>query len=465
MYSPRITLFRAWERLQRFLQWRLTAPGRVLAGCMLAAMAFGIDVRQSQSLQVAAMSAGLLIASLLFLFRRRNAIRIRRELPPFATIGAQLTYTLYVEQSAPKNSLAGLTVVDQLDTNLPTAKDYREFAEAGNLDSRLDRLVGFRRWLRLVRHRRGGIVEQAKIRVTTSQTSAQAQLQLLPLRRGYIQFESTRLLRPDPLGLINSIAVAASPEALLVLPRRFPVPPMRFPNSRRHQPGGLHLASQVGDSQEFLSLRDYASGDAIRHIHWRSWARTGRPIVKQYQDEFLSRQALVLDTFAAGGPLFETGISLAASFVVAPQAVDAVIDLVFMGERTVAAQAGRSLGSQRRLLELLACAQPASSGEGSDFESLARSVLQMASRMSAAVLVLLAWDSARQALVQALRAQSIAVAVVVVSNETIASDALGPMRDRPENFWIIAPDHVERDLSRVGGRSHRSEILAAGHRA
>lgn len=462
MVSTRIALFRSWERLQRFLRLRFTATGRVLVGCMLAAMAFGIDVRQSQSLQVAAMSAGLLLTSLSFLFRRRAKIRVRRELPPFATVGVPLTYTLHVEQAAKNDSLIGLLVVDELDTSLPTSKDYREFVESGNLDSRLDRLAGIRRWLRLVRHRRGGIVEEAKLSAVVSNEGAQAQIHLLPLRRGYIQFESTKLLRSDPLGLTNMISTAASPEALLVLPKRCRVPQICFANSRRHQPGGLHLASHVGDSQEFLSLRDYTSGDAIRHIHWRSWAKTGRPIVKQFQDEFLSRQALVLDTFSPGGLLFETGVSLAASFVVAPLAVDTVIDLVFMGERTVTAQAGRSMGSQRGLLELLACAQPAPVNE---FESLTRSVLTMAARMSAAVLVLLAWDPARQALVQALRAHSIAVAVIVVSEEIIVPGELGPMRDSPERFWIVDPNHLDRDLARLNDRTREAQSPPAECRA
>ena len=43
-------------------------------------------------------------------------------------------------------------------------------------------------------------------------------------------------------------------------------------------------------------------GDPLRKIHWRSWARRGKPVVKEYQEEYFSRIALVLDTFLPRRP-------------------------------------------------------------------------------------------------------------------------------------------------------------------
>ena len=40
----------------------------------------------------------------------------------------------------------------------------------------------------------------------------------------------------------------------------------------------------AGDAIEFVGIREYRQGDPIRSIHWRSWARRGEPIVKEYQD-------------------------------------------------------------------------------------------------------------------------------------------------------------------------------------
>src|SRR3977135_4628046 len=83
--------------------------------------------------------------------------------------------------------------------------------------------------------------------------------------------------------------------------------------SRRLQPGGVAFAGRVGDAEEFMSLRDYRSGDTPRRIHWKAWARTGRLVIKEYQDEFFVRHALLLDTFPSGATAtLEAAESLAA---------------------------------------------------------------------------------------------------------------------------------------------------------
>jgi uncharacterized protein (DUF58 family) len=280
---------------------------------------------------------------------------------------------------------------------------------------------------------------------------------LLPLRRGYIHFASTVLQRTEPLGLFNALARVPAPASLLVLPRRYRMPELALGSSRRHQAGGLHQASNVGDTQEFLSLRDYCRGDPMRYIHWRSWAKTGTPIVKQFQDEYCSRHALVLDTFADNGPCFEAAVSIAASLALDHQGPDTIIDLMFIGTDAVQAQTGRGLGSRTRLLELLACAQPASTA---DFAALSRLVLQSAARLSGAVLILLDCDEARRELLRALRARRVPLLAILVSDspeaehwaETMCADAC---------IWVVHPERVEEDLARLATTTrHRSRAAA-----
>jgi len=68
------------------------------------------------------------------------------------------------------------------------------------------------------------------------------------------------------------------------------------------------VTGRSGDSYQAIAapvlaqfLQGAARGD------WRSFARAGEPIVKEYQDEFFERHALVLDTFASteGAAAFE----------------------------------------------------------------------------------------------------------------------------------------------------------------
>ena len=82
----------------------------------------------------------------------------------------------------------------------------------------------------------------------------------------------------------------------MVLPRRYPLPPIELPGGAAFKITGETNTNAIGNSGEFVGLRDYRPGDPLRQIHWKSWARTGRPIVKELEDTFYPRYGLVLDT-------------------------------------------------------------------------------------------------------------------------------------------------------------------------
>ena len=131
-----------------------------------------------------------------------------------------------------------------------------------------------------------------------------------------LRFVGVTLARPDPLGLFRALVNQPAPQSALILPKRYPLPPIALPGAMKYQQGGVALASNVGRSEEFVALREYRRGDPWRHIHWRSWAKTGKPIVKEFEDEFFVRHALVLDTFTdqPHEDQFEEAVSVAASF-------------------------------------------------------------------------------------------------------------------------------------------------------
>jgi uncharacterized protein (DUF58 family) len=233
---------------------------------------------------------------------------------------------------------------------------------------------------------------------------------------------------------------------LLVLPRRYPVARLQAPGHRRLQPGGVSLASSVGDSQEYMGLRNYRPGDSPRHIHWAAWARSGEPVVKEYQDEYFARQALVLDSYAPPerAAELEAAVSVAASLVEPLQGPDSLLDLMFVGERAYTFTAGRGLASSQGLLEILACVQPS---RGTDFPVLTKAVLQHAPRLSACLCVLLAWDESRRELVARLRALALPVRVILIGGEDDPDP--GPLTDRPADLIKLDPARLAEGLARL----------------
>src|SRR5205814_5457579 len=127
--------------------------------------------------------------------------------------------------------------------------------------------------------------------------SAEIRAELVPLKRGYLRLTGMTVSCPDPFGLFRALKKIPAPQSVLILPKRYFLPPIDLPGKMKYQQGGVAMASSVGESEEFVSLRDYRPGDPLRHIHWKSWAKTGKPIVKEFQDEFFVRHALILDTF------------------------------------------------------------------------------------------------------------------------------------------------------------------------
>jgi uncharacterized protein (DUF58 family) len=193
-----------------------------------------------------------------------------------------------------------------------------------------------------------------------------------------------------------------------------------------------------------VSLRDYRSGDTPRRIHWKAWARTGRLVIKEYQDEFFVRHALLLDTFPAGdAAAFEAAVSLAASLVMMPRSSESLLDLMFVENRSYTFTQGRGLGAPAELLRVLATVEP-SRGR---FSELAEAAILCARRMSGGICVLLEWDQERRDLVARLRGHGIPLRVWVVTDGDAPLDP-GPMASDPGNFRVVRPGELERELAR-----------------
>lgn len=267
----------------------------------------------------------------------------------------------------------------------------------------------------------------------------EAELTLAPLRRGWLEFAALRFGRPEPLGLLRRQFRQPLSDRLLALPRRYPVPPLHFHDGRRYQRGGVNLAQSVGEADAFVGLRDYRPGDPPRHIHWRSFAKRGEPVVKEFQDEFFVRYGLLLDSFTTGADAlrFETAVSAAASVAAAERGPEALLDLLFVGERAYCFTAGRGLGQTAQLLETLACVTP---NRTQTFSTLLALLADHAVGLSACVCILLDWDAERRQLLNLLRGQDV---------ETIAL-VVGPPSMPPEpGIRVATADTLAAELARL----------------
>jgi uncharacterized protein (DUF58 family) len=143
-----------------------------------------------------------------------------------------------------------------------------------------------------------------------------------------------------------------------VVPRIANVVHLPLAVATKHQPGGVALASKAGESMDLLGVRPYRRGDSVRDLHARTWARTGKPAVREYQQEYFTRVGVVLDTSTRDPDLFETAIELAAGVVAYLSRFDSLIDVLVVGDQLHELTVGRSLGWLDQALELLAATTP-----------------------------------------------------------------------------------------------------------
>jgi len=431
---------RIFSALDHWLRERLTVAGWLALGAAAAAGAAGLDTSQNLSYQAAALLGALLAlawaASLLF----RARVDVSRELPRYATAGEPFSYAVAVENRGAR-PLAGATLRERLADPRPRYDEWRRAREPGEERRNwFDRNVGYFRWRWLIERRTPLPPQERALPALAPGARRTLRLTLTPRRRGRIELAGLALGRADPLGLVRGLSRLPLAARIIALPRRYRLPRLALPGRRRHQPGGVSLASSVGDSEEFLALREYRPGDPLQHIHWKSFARAGRPIVKSFQDEFFERHALVLDTGTRRGEdaAFEDAVAVAASFVHTIDTQECLLDLLFVGGELRHYVAGRGQLHAEHMLEALAGVGP---GRPEDFDALARAVLEARGQLASCILVLVSWDGARRRLAQTLAASGIEVrAILVCEREALPAEA-------PPWLTAVHPGAVEAGLA------------------
>jgi uncharacterized protein (DUF58 family) len=416
---------RLFSALNHFLSERLTYAGWLAFGAAGTAAALGVDTTRTMSYQAFAFGAALFGIALLAASFFRVRAAVVRELPRYATAGERFEYRLTIHNLG-RAPLKALMVRETLRDPRPGYAEWRRAREPGEERRNwFDRNQGYFRWRWLIESRTPERAAPAPLAAVPPGERRAITLWLKPRRRGRLELDAVQLARTEPLGLVRGLARIAAPGRVIALPKRYRLPALALPGRRRFQQGGVTLATSVGDSEEFIGLREYRPGDPLQRVHWKSYARTGAPIVKEFQDEFFERHALVLDTSTARGEdlAFEEAIAVAASFVYAIDTRECLLDLLFVGGEVRTYTAGRGQMKLEHMLEVLAGVRASAPRE---FPELARSVLVQRAGMTSCIVVLLAWDEERKAFVHALRARGLELRVLLVCERAHAPQPAPP---------------------------------------
>ena len=442
-------LYRWLFRIRGYLTRRFTPAGLFLFVLLVLATIFGADTTLAMVFQVFTFVAFLLLIAFLLSLRISVRLKVQRKLPRFATAGQPFKYDVRIKNPLGKHR-TDLYIIDEFER---LQLSFQEFSHALTA-ARSPKLPaagkrGLSRWSSLLARKKGAPKEPALPVSLQPNEIKNVRLEMMPVRRGRIRLAGITAAHPDPLGLCYARKFMRLPQSILVLPKRYDLPAINLPGGRKHHSGGIALTTSVGESEEFVSLREYRPGDSLRKFHWKSWAKTGKPIVKEYQEEYFVRHVLILDTFLdkVHSEAFEEAVSLAASFACTIQTQESLLDLIFVGLEVYCFTSGRGLGQTDRILEVLADVRPC---DDKPFEALFPTVISRAALCSGCICLFVTWDEQRQKLVQLLRQLDIPVYVLVIlepGDSTIPDP--GPMHDVAENFNVLRAGEIEMGLRQI----------------
>ena len=266
----------------------LTREGLGYCAVMAILLAAGVLQQINLILLVATTAAGPIVASLFGSRAMMRKLEARRRTPPHVFAGDPLTIDYALENGRRRLAALAVFVEDQL---VPADRSAAVAA-----------LPSPRVFFPLV-----GAGDRARVRWRGEAP-----------QRGKYLFQNLALGTRSPFGLIERRVTTPLPEQLIVYPRIGRLT-RRWGQLQRqateHRTGRRHDRS--AQQEEYHGLRDYRSGDSLRWIHWRTSARLGELMVKEYEQQNEQDLAILIDPWlprAQVSPQQREAVEQAVSF-------------------------------------------------------------------------------------------------------------------------------------------------------
>lgn len=134
------------------------------------------------------------------------------------------------------------------------------------------------------------------------------------VRRGVVPVGPVRTVRADPIGIVRRELVWTDVAEVFVHPRTISIPSTSTGFIRDLE--GNPTRDLSNNDVSFHALREYLPGDERRYIHWKSTARTGTYMVRQFEETRRSHLVIALSLATsdyASDEEFEMAVSVAGS--------------------------------------------------------------------------------------------------------------------------------------------------------
>ena len=404
----------------------------------------GTGVETSAIYMIFCFAACNLFINPIWAFCRKATCSATRQLPEFGSVGQELTYNVQICNDGPK-PLSAMSFEEWPHHPIPDYDIFANTPEPGEEKRNVvDRTLLYYRWTWLQEKERGfNILEATQLpQKINSGEKARAQFTVVPQNRGLFHFAELRVLLPDPFGLFQRcLPVRAQKDQIIILPKRYALGNFSLPGKAQLHLGGETASNSIGQTGDFLHLRDYQAGDPMRSVDWKSWARTGLPVVREYEDNFFPHYGVVLDTSGSPGLRFEEAVSVASSFVASMDTRECLLDLLFIGEKSYRITAGQGVAKQSKLLEVLATVQTRGN---TDFDKLEALISRQIKHLTSLIIICPDWSLERRHFISSLQTNGInTTTFVIADDQTKEAFESAPLRE----VYLLHLNSLAQDLA------------------
>lgn len=224
----------------------------------------------------------------------------------------------------------------------------------------------------------GPVFRAAYVRTVEPGAIVRVRIAVDATRRGVHTLHGVVLATSFPFGLYTRERYTPLPGSLVVWPRADrAVRAPRLGGARGMRLRAGAAAAHGAERGDYRGMREYRVGDDPRDIHWRTTARRGEPVLREYDRAVSEDYWIVLDTVAPDPAAGEEAIEIAAALVVGAAARG---DRFGLAAGRARIRPGWAPGMAEAALDLLAAVALTASGDTPAAPVAARSCILVTAR-------------------------------------------------------------------------------------
>jgi uncharacterized protein (DUF58 family) len=220
-----------------------------------------------------------------------------------------------------------------------------------------------------------------------------------------------------PFGVWTARRATKAAADITVFPLYEDIPTLPILEAMSSPAETLHERRSAGAGYDYLGIRDYRRGDSLRVVHWRSSARRGELVVKEFEEEISSPVTLVVAasdvTGETGNNTLDAAARLAAT--IANYCLRAGHPLQLVGWNAVGGLISLDRPGLPQTLEWLAGLQPAPAGTP---EKLAEETALRVAPRSTVILITPSVSADWRAIASALQTRRVRLLTVLIDRQS-----------------------------------------------